>query len=73
MVHPSLPVKNLKDLVGYLKANPDKLNYGSPAPSSANHLEMEMFLMRTGTKATHVNYKGGAGPAMNGLLAEKCR
>jgi tripartite-type tricarboxylate transporter receptor subunit TctC len=68
MVHPSLPVKNLNDLVGYLKANPDKLNYGSPAPSSANRLEMEMFLMRTGTKATHVNFKGGAGPAMIGLL-----
>jgi tripartite-type tricarboxylate transporter receptor subunit TctC len=68
VVHPSLPAKNLKDLVGYLKGNPNKLNYGSPAPSSANRLEMEMFLMKTGTKATHVNYKGGAGPAMIGLL-----
>jgi tripartite-type tricarboxylate transporter receptor subunit TctC len=68
VVHPSLPPKNLKELVAYLKANPNKLNYGSPAPSSANRLEMEMFLMRTGTKATHVNYKGGAGPAMIGLL-----
>jgi tripartite-type tricarboxylate transporter receptor subunit TctC len=68
VVHPSLPVKSLKEFVAYLKANPGKLNYGSPAPSSANRLEMEMFLMRTGTKATHVNYKGGAGPAMIGLL-----
>jgi tripartite-type tricarboxylate transporter receptor subunit TctC len=68
VVHPSLPPKNLKELVAYLKANPNKLNYGSPAPSSANRLEMEMFLMKTGTKATHVNYKGGAGPAMIGLL-----
>lgn len=68
VVHPTLPAKNLKELVAYLKANPNKLNYGSPAPSSANRLEMEMFLMQTGTKATHVNYKGGAGPAMIGLL-----
>jgi tripartite-type tricarboxylate transporter receptor subunit TctC len=68
VVHPSLPAKNLKEFVAYLKANPNKLNYGSPAPSSANRLEMEMFLMNTGTKATHVNYKGGAGPAMIGLL-----
>jgi tripartite-type tricarboxylate transporter receptor subunit TctC len=68
VVHPSLPAKNLTELVAYLKANPNKLNYGSPAPSSANRLEMEMFLMNTGTKATHVNYKGGAGPAMIGLL-----
>jgi tripartite-type tricarboxylate transporter receptor subunit TctC len=68
VVHPSLPAKGLKELVSYLKSNPNKLNYGSPAPSSANRLEMEMFLMKTGTKATHVNYKGGAGPAMIGLL-----
>ena len=68
VVHPSLPPKNLKELVAYLKSNPNKLNYGSPAPSSANRLEMEMFLMKTETKATHVNYKGGAGPAMIGLL-----
>jgi tripartite-type tricarboxylate transporter receptor subunit TctC len=68
VVHPSLPPKSLKELVSYLKANPNKLNYGSPAPSSANRLEMEMFLLKTGTKATHVNYKGGAGPAMIGLL-----
>jgi tripartite-type tricarboxylate transporter receptor subunit TctC len=68
VVHPSLPAKNLKELVAYLKSNPNKLNFGSPAPSSANRLEMEMFLMKTGTKATHVNYKGGAGPAMIGLL-----
>ena len=68
VVHPSLPAKGLKELVSYLKSNPNKLNYGSPAPSSANRLEMEMFLLKTGTKATHVNYKGGAGPAMIGLL-----
>jgi len=71
VVHPSLPVKSVKELVAHLKANPGKLNYGSPAPSSANRLEMEMFLAATGTKAVQVNYKGGAGPAMIGLLGNE--
>jgi tripartite-type tricarboxylate transporter receptor subunit TctC len=71
VVHPSLPPRSAKDLVGHLKANPGKLNYGAPAPSSANRLEMEMFLHATGTQAVQVNYKGGAGPAMIGLLANE--
>ena len=71
VVHPSLPLKNVKDFVAHLKANPGKLNYGSPAPSSANRLEMEMFLAATGTKAVQINYKGGAGPAMIGLLGNE--
>ncbi len=71
VVHPSLPMKTVKEFVAYLKANPGKLNYGSPAPSSANRLEMEMFLHATGTKAVQINYKGGAGPAMIGLLGNE--
>lgn len=71
VIHPTIPAKNVKDMIAHLKANPGKLNYGSPAPSSANRLEMEMFLMATGTKATQVNYKGGAGPAMIGLLSNE--
>lgn len=71
VVHPKLPVKNVKEFIAYLKSNPDKLNYGAPAPSSANALEMMMFLSATGTKATQVNYKGGAGPAMIGLLGNE--
>ncbi len=71
VVHPTLPVKSVKDLIAYMKANPGKLNYGSPAPSSANNLEMLMFMMTTGTSAQQVNYKGGAGPAMIGLLGNE--
>jgi tripartite-type tricarboxylate transporter receptor subunit TctC len=71
VVHPSVPAKDAKELVAHLKANPGKLNYGSPAPSSANRLEMEIFQGLTGTKMTHVPYKGGAGPAMIGLLANE--
>jgi len=68
VVHPSVPAKNVKDLIAHLKANPGKLNYGAPAPSSANALEMIQFLNATGTKAEQIAYKGGAGPAMIGLL-----
>jgi tripartite-type tricarboxylate transporter receptor subunit TctC len=68
VVHPSLPAKSVKDLIAHMKANPGKLNYGAPAPSSANALEMVMFLNATGTNAVQIAYKGGAGPAMIGLL-----
>ena len=71
VVHPTMPVKNVKEFIAHLKANPGKLNYGSPAPSSANNLEMQMFMIATGTNAQQVNYKGGAGPAMIGLLANE--
>jgi tripartite-type tricarboxylate transporter receptor subunit TctC len=71
VVHPSLPVKNVKDLIAHLKAHPGKLNYGAPAPSSANNLEMIMFLRATGADAVQIAYKGGAGPAMIGLLGNE--
>jgi tripartite-type tricarboxylate transporter receptor subunit TctC len=71
VVNPSLPVTSLKELIAYLKANPGKINFGSPAPSSANRLEMEMFLKATGTKAMQIPYKGGAGPATIGLLGNE--
>ena len=71
VVHPSLPAKNLKEFIAHLKANPGKLNYGAPAPSSANALEMTMFLNATGTRAEQIAYKGGAGPAMIGLLGNE--
>jgi tripartite-type tricarboxylate transporter receptor subunit TctC len=71
VVHPSVPAKNVKELVAHLKAHPGKLNYGAPAPSSANNLETIMFLNATGTKAEQIAYKGGAGPAMIGLLGNE--
>jgi len=71
VIHPSVPAKNVKDLIAHLKANPGKLNYGAPAPSSANNLETIMFLNATGTNAVQIAYKGGAGPAMIGLLGNE--
>ena len=71
VVHPTIPAKNVKEFIAHLKANPGKLNYGAPAPSSANNLEMVMFLNATGTRAEQIAYKGGAGPAMIGLLGNE--
>jgi tripartite-type tricarboxylate transporter receptor subunit TctC len=71
VVHPSLPAKNIKELIAHMKSNPGKLNYGAPAPSSANTLETIQFLRATGTDAVQVNYKGGAGPATIGLLGNE--
>ena len=71
VVNPTLPAKSVKELVAYMKANPNKLNFGSPTASSANSLEARMFLLATGTSATEVPYKGGAGPATVGLLANE--
>jgi len=68
VVHPSLPVKTLKDLIALAKAKPNALNFASSGNGSGGHLSVEMFLFMTGTKMTHVPYKGIA-PALNDLLS----
>jgi tripartite-type tricarboxylate transporter receptor subunit TctC len=70
VVHPKHKdtLKTLKDLIGYAKANPDKLNYGSAGSGTTHHLAVELFKTMTGTKLVHVPYKG-AGPLMIDLLA----
>jgi tripartite-type tricarboxylate transporter receptor subunit TctC len=60
--------KSVKELIDYAKANPGKINYGSTGSGSSNHLSMELFLDMTGTKMTHIPYKGSA-PAVTALLA----
>jgi tripartite-type tricarboxylate transporter receptor subunit TctC len=67
VVHPSLPVKNLKELVTYVKANPGRVNYGSGGNGSAANLATEYFKMQTGTSIVHIPYRGTA-PAVNDLL-----
>ncbi|QQX83161.1 tripartite tricarboxylate transporter substrate binding protein [Cupriavidus necator] len=67
VVRPSLPVKSLKELVAYAKANPDKLNYASSGNGSLQHVSTELLNQMAGTKITHVPYKG-TGPAMTDLL-----
>ena len=61
VVNNSLPVKSVKDLIAYAKANPGKLAHGSPGYGSTAHLSMELFKSLTGITMTHVPYKGSAG------------
>ncbi|WP_434032821.1 tripartite tricarboxylate transporter substrate binding protein [Cupriavidus sp. a3] len=62
-----LGLATVKDIVDFAKKNPGKLNYGSTGSGSSNHLSMELFEKMTGTKLTHVPYKG-SGPAVLALL-----
>jgi tripartite-type tricarboxylate transporter receptor subunit TctC len=66
-LHPSVPVKSIKELIAYDKANPGKLNYGTGGTGSSNHLVTELFNQMAGAKLTHVPYKG-IGLALNDLL-----
>lgn len=63
----SLPANNLRELIAYAKANPDKLNYASSGNGSIQHIAGELFKQLTGTSLTHIPYKG-AGPAVQDLL-----
>jgi tripartite-type tricarboxylate transporter receptor subunit TctC len=70
IVHPSVAANSIKELVAYVKANPGKLNYASPGSGSQNRLEMEILRRAEGgMDMVHVPYKGGAGPAVTGLVA----
>jgi len=68
VVNPSLPVKSVKELIDYAKANPGKLTYGSGGPGSPHHLYAELLASMTGIKMTHVPYKGTL-PALNDVIA----
>ena len=67
-VHPGLPVKSVKDLTAYARANPGKLNYASTGNASLAHLAGELFAMSVGVTLTHVPYKG-VGAALTDLLS----
>jgi tripartite-type tricarboxylate transporter receptor subunit TctC len=67
VVHPSLPVRSVKELVALAKAQPGKLNYASPGSGTPHHLAMELFKRHFNVDLTHVPYKGSAG-AVTDLL-----
>ncbi len=67
VVNNNVPARNVKELIAYAKANPGKVNYGSPGAGSTAHLSMELFKSMTGTDLVHVPYKGSAG-VMNDLI-----
>ena len=68
VVHPSLPVKTVKDLIALAKARPGQLNFASGSTGSAGHLAGELFNSMAGVQMTHIPYKGAA-PAVIDLIA----
>jgi tripartite-type tricarboxylate transporter receptor subunit TctC len=68
VVHPSLPVHTVAELVTYAKDNPGKLSFGSGGPGSPHHLYGELLKSMTGIEMTHVPYKGSA-PALTDVIA----
>jgi tripartite-type tricarboxylate transporter receptor subunit TctC len=68
VVHPSLPVKSVKELIALAKARPGQLNYASGGVGSAQHVPMEMLKALAGINIVHVPYKGLT-PAFNDVLA----
>ncbi|WP_177237088.1 tripartite tricarboxylate transporter substrate binding protein [Bradyrhizobium sp. Rc3b] len=71
-VHPSLPVKDLQELIAFAKAHPGKLSYGTPGVGTGNHLVGEMFRLQSGLAAdvVHVPYRGMS-PATNDLVSNQ--
>jgi len=67
VVHPSLPVNTLAELIAYARANPGKVNYGSAGSGGITHLAGELLKAEAGVDIVHVPYKGAA-PAVNDLL-----
>ncbi len=68
IVHPSVPATSVAELIAYARANPGKLNFGSPGSGTAMHLSGEMFKSAAGINVVHVPYKGTQ-PVLQALLA----
>ena len=68
VVHPSLPVRTIPELIAYAKANPGRINVKSPGAGTSSHLAGELFKVMTGVDMIHVQYRGN-GPALIDLLA----
>jgi tripartite-type tricarboxylate transporter receptor subunit TctC len=58
VAHPSFPAKDLKELIGYARANPDKVNAGNPGNGTLGHITSELLQQHTATRMTHVPYRG---------------
>ena len=68
ITHPSVPARNMKELIEYAKKKPGELNYGTFGVGSTGHLNMEMLQIATGMKLVAVHYKGAA-PALTDVIA----
>ena len=69
VVHPSLPAKNVKELIALAKARPGQLNFGSAGVGSPNGLALELFKTMANVKMVHIPYKGGSGQMVTELLS----
>jgi tripartite-type tricarboxylate transporter receptor subunit TctC len=67
VAHPSVPVKNVRELIAFAKARPGEVNYASGGPASLPHLSGELFNLMAGVKLVHVPYKGSA-PAATAVM-----
>ena len=67
ITHPKVPVSNYAEFLAFAKANPGKLNYGTPGNGTSPHIATEVYNREAGVKLNHVPYKG-AGPALKDLL-----
>jgi len=68
LVRQDFPAKTAQEFIAYVKANPNKINYASQGPGTTSLLTAELFMSLTGTKMTHVPYRG-TGPALNDIVA----
>ncbi|HEY8578263.1 MAG TPA: tripartite tricarboxylate transporter substrate binding protein [Beijerinckiaceae bacterium] len=68
VVHPSVPAKNVVELIDYAKKNPGKINFATGGNGSAAHIATAAFMVATGVEMVHVPYRGTA-PAVNDLLS----
>jgi tripartite-type tricarboxylate transporter receptor subunit TctC len=67
VIHPSLGIKSMKELIDYAKKNPGKITYASSGNGTANHLRLEALKLRAGIDILHIPYRGGA-DALNDVL-----
>jgi tripartite-type tricarboxylate transporter receptor subunit TctC len=67
VVNPTLPARNVAELIAYARANPGRVNYGSAGIGSSGHLIGELFALRAGAQMVHVPYRGG-GPSVTALM-----
>jgi tripartite-type tricarboxylate transporter receptor subunit TctC len=68
LVHPKMPARNFAEFMAHVRANPGKLNYGTPGNGTSPHIATEVFKREASVKLNHIPYKG-AGPALNDLMA----
>ena len=67
VVNPTVPVRSVKELIAYARANPKRIHYASSGTGATNHLAAELFRSMAGLELLHIPYKGG-GPAMNDVI-----